>query len=377
MIDFSKYQITILPTGAATNPPADWDVDANGLYTYTTGFSSFPSVGAIYTGPSALEVRLSTADSGVTYTLRVDNITGTWSVSGLTLTPPIAPFTATLAELGNPTNTIQLAVTIAPPFPKAELIYGETATILEDTLTVTDGELGSLDEATVDLLTTWPGYKADLTSVGLTKNALSTHPDIPGIFYVRNLRPKPEGSARAITTVSLIGIMAATWEERRLREISAFGQTISVGPIEKIIIVTTAQETGEDPDESADTNVPARRRIPKLDDMGEVVYRTIATPSGVAERWNVNDPSISLTDTYFTRTEPATDVIGQSITGAALTALDPPTPPPYLWADYEEPKRANHPNGWVLGDRKISIIIPGLVWKVVDTIDYYQVNLPD
>jgi hypothetical protein len=252
----------------------------------------------------------------------------------------------------------------------SELLYGSTATILEDTLTVTDGELGSLDEATVDLLTAWPGYKADLATVGLTKNALSTHPDIPGIFYVRNLRPKPEGSARAITTVSLIGIMAATWEERRLREISAFGQTISVGPIEKIIIVTTAQETGEDPDTAG--TVPARRRIPKLDSLGEVEYKTIVTPSGSAERWNVNDPSITLTDTYFVRTEPATDVIGQ-----VISPVDPPTPPAYLWASYDQPKRANHPNGWVLGDRKISIIIPGEVWKVVDTIDYYQLAMPD
>jgi hypothetical protein len=372
MIDFTRYSISVSSGAGATDPPPAWDIAGNGTYPYLNSFFFTPpdTTGHNYNLAAGYNITIQTDDGGVSYDIIVENDGNNWSISGVTLTDPLTGILADFEE--SPGNTVSLVLTFNDRLPKSELIYGETATILEDTLTMNDGELGALDECTVDLLTAWPGYKADLTAVGLTKNALSTHPDIPGIFYVRNLRPKPEGSARAITTVSLIGILANAWEDRRLREISAFGQTISVGPIEKIIIVTTAQETGEDPDDSADTNVPARRRIPKLDDMGEVVYKTIATPSGVAERWNVNDPSITLTDTYFTRTAPATDVIGQ-----AITPVDAPTPPPYLWADYEEPKRANHPNGWVLGDRKISIVIPGEVWKVVDTIDYYQVNLPD
>lgn len=366
MINFRPYSIA-LTGGTASTPPPAWNTDGNLTYPYTNSFNAPPIEGSNFIVDANYLVTITTDDSGATYDITVTNDGNDWIATGLTLTNPPAPVTANFTEA--PGNTSSITLTFIP-ITKAELIYGSTPTILEDTLSMEDGELGALDEATVDLLTAWPGYKADLTTAGITKNALVTHPDIPGIFYCKALRPKPEGSARAITTASLIGILADEWEDRRLREISAFGQQISVGPLEKIIIVTTAQETGEDPDD--DSTVPARRRIPKLDAEGEVEYKTIVTPSGSAERWNVNDPGITCIDTYFQRTAPSTTVIG-----TAVTPPSAPTPPAYLWGTYEEPMRANHPNGWVLADRKISIIIPGVVWKVVDTFEYYQAALPD
>lgn len=365
MIDYSTYSLTLTATPPSSDPPPDWLTAANGTYTYTAPL--FLAEGARYTNENGhtCDVVL----SGGTYEFFAFQSGEEW-VSDAALTESALKAGGTTSFARSLTNAIDVTWTFTKIPVKAELIYGETPTILEDSLSMEDGELGALDEATVDLLTAWPGYKAELTSVGITKNALVTHPDIPGIFYCRKLRPKPEGSARAITTASLVGILADEWEERRLREISAFGQQISVGPLEKIIIVTTAQETGEDPEDAS--TVPARRRIPKLDAEGEVEYKTIVTPSGSAERWNVNDPGITVIDTYFQRTAPSTTVIG-----TALTPPSAPTPPAYLWGTYSQPMRSNHPNGWVLADRKISIIIPDLVWKVVDTFEYYQVALPD
>lgn len=367
MINFPLYRISISSGPPATDPPPAWNTSGNGDYSYTSAINTPPTEGGNYVRDANYGIALTTDDGGATYDMTITNDGNAWTVTGLTLSDDPSGFFTAFEE--SPGNTINLVLSFQR-LVASELIYGATPTILEDSLSMEDGELGALDEATVDLLTAWPGYKAELTTAGITKNALVTHPDIPGIFYCRKLRPKPEGSARAITTASLVGILADEWEDRRLREISAFGQQISVGPLEKIIIVTTAQETGEDPEDAS--TVPARRRIPKLDAEGEVEYKTIVTPSGSAERWNVNDPGITCIDTYFQRTAPSTTVIG-----TALTPPSAPTPPTYLWGTYEEPMRANHPNGWVLADRKISIIIPDLVWKVVDTFEYYQAALPD
>jgi hypothetical protein len=132
----------------------------------------------------------------------------------------------------------------------AETLYGQTPNLLEDTLNFTDGELGVLDEATADFLTTWPDYKTELAAAGIAKNKRITHASIPGIFFLKSLRPQVEGSSRAITTLSMVGILAEPWEEwqeRRLREISAFGQVVSIGPVEKTILAISETEKGEEP----------------------------------------------------------------------------------------------------------------------------------
>jgi hypothetical protein len=249
-----------------------------------------------------------------------------------------------------------------------ELIWGETPFELEDTFSLTDGELGVLDTATVDYLCAFPAYIDDLFINGsIEKNEL--YPEAGTHLWVKNISVKKEGSARCTATLSLIGQMAG-WDERRSRVLSAFGAVVSIGPIEKVIIVTTASETGEDPED--DSEVPAKRRIPKLDAEGEVEYKTITTPSGSAERWNINDPSVKIVDTYFVIEEPTSVEIG-----TAFTPLTPPTPPADQWVSYDEPKRANHPNGWVLDDRQIIVIIPEKCWQVTDTIGYYQASVPD
>lgn len=249
-----------------------------------------------------------------------------------------------------------------------EIIWGETPFELEDTFSLTDGELGVLDTATVEYLCAFPAYIFDLSAnAGIEKNEL--YPDHGTHLWVKSISVKKEGSARCTASISIIG-QADGWDERRLRSISAFGEVVSIGPIEKVVIVTTASETGEDPE--SDTEVPAKRRIPKLDAEGEVQYKTITTPSGSQERWNINDPGIKVTDTYFVTTQPDTTVIG-----TALTPPIPPDVPAYQWGTYSEPMRGNHPNGWVLDDRQITIIIPDQCWQVEDTYGYYQTQIPD
>jgi len=251
----------------------------------------------------------------------------------------------------------------------SELLWGAVPQIMEDSLEIDDGDLGALDEGTVDVLTAWPLYKPGLTALGLQKNELVTNSEIPGEFWVQRYRIRREGSALAVVTVSIVGFLSDAIENRTLREISAFGQSISIGPIEKTIIEISP---GEGIDPATGDPVEVRRRVPKLDANGDVEYVTIVTPSGAAERWNINDPTVSLTDTYFAKTEPDTAEIG--------TGMDPPfapNVPPYQWIGYNEPLRSNHPGGWFLSDRKISIIIPGKLWKVVDTYDYVQAAQPD
>lgn len=249
-----------------------------------------------------------------------------------------------------------------------EIIWGETPFELEDTFSLNDGELGTLDTATVDYLCAFPGYIDDLyINASIEKNEL--YPEHGTHLWVKNISVKKEGSARCTASLSLIG-QAVGWNERRLRTISAFGEVVSIGPIEKIIIVTTAAETGEDPE--TDAEVPAKRRIPKLDDEGVVQYKTIVTPSGSQERWNINDPGIKLTDTYFVLEAPDTTVIG-----TAIIPPEAPSVPAYQWAGYTEPKRANHPAGWVLDDRQITIVIPDKCWQVQDTYAHYQIEVPD
>lgn len=251
----------------------------------------------------------------------------------------------------------------------SELLWGAVPQIMEDSLEIDDGDLGALDEGTVDVLTAWPLYKPGLAALGLVKNQLVTNSEIPGEFWVQRYRIRREGSALAVVTVSIVGFLADDIDDRTLREISAFGQTVSIGPIEKTIIEISP---GEGIDPATGDPVEVRRRVPKLDANGDVEYVTIVTPSGAAERWNINDPTVSVTDTYFSKTEPDTSRIGQ-----ALSPSQPPDTPNSQWGGYNEPLRLNHPNGWFLSDRKISTIIPGRLWKVVDTYDYMQESQPD
>ena len=248
----------------------------------------------------------------------------------------------------------------------AELIYGEVPMEIEDSMTVTDGAGGEVDELKVDYLCTWPTYTDELAYAGIIKN--DPFPDVDE-FWVKGFSVKKEGSARCVVTVNSLGMIGG-FVERRLRSISAFGQVVSIGPIEKIILVVTDGEAGTDPE--TDTAADVRRRVPKLDSEGEPVYKTIVTPSGSAERWNINEAGIRVSDVYFSTTEPDMTVVK-----TAITPTDAPAVPADPWTGYQEPMRGNHPYGWILDDRGSEELIEGKLWRLSDTFGYYLEAVPD
>jgi len=254
------------------------------------------------------------------------------------------------------------------PAPQAVIHYGPTAAFQVGPGRSTEGDLAELDTVQFDALvpcTSFPAWRAGAVAAGYTRGAA-----VPGWsgMYIKSLSAEQEGSTHALLTVDGFGLLTAG--EKRKRVIAAAGQIIAVGPIEKIIIVTATDETGLDPD--TDTATDATRRIPKLDADGEVEYKTIVTPTGSAERWNINQAFITLSDTYFATSLPSTTVIG-----TAQTPPSAPTPPSYLWGSYAEPMRLNHPSGWVLDDRRIEEIVPGSLFSVTDSFGYYYVAQPD
>jgi hypothetical protein len=248
----------------------------------------------------------------------------------------------------------------------AELIYGATPFELEDSFQVTDGGDGELDELAVDYFCAFPGYKAELTAAGITK--YDPYPDAAG-FWVTNLRAKKEGSGRCVVSVSCAG-MSGGFAARRRRTISAFGQVVSIGPIERVILVTALDETGKDPETGAPVEV--RRREAKLDGDGEVVYKTISTPSGTGERWNIAEAGIRVTDVYFATSAPTMTVVKTAMAPPSAPAV--PTSP---WGSYGEAMRFNHPNGWVLDDRQLEEVVTGKLWRVTDVYGHYLMAVPD
>ena len=248
----------------------------------------------------------------------------------------------------------------------SEIIWGETGYEIEDSLRVTDGDTGEADELSVDYFCQWPNYKSELLGIGIEKSALW-----PGIseFYVRTLSARREGSSRCIVSIAAAG-MSGGFSERRRRTISAFGQVVSIGPIEKIIIVTTLDETAVDP-ETGDP-VAVTRRETKLDALGETEYKTLVTPSGSGERWNIAEAGIRLVDVYFSKTRPSMVEVK-----LPFTPLDAPLVPVDPWLGYEEALRGNHPFGWVLDDRQIEDVVSGQLYRVTDTIGHYLERVPD
>lgn len=238
-----------------------------------------------------------------------------------------------------------------------------------------EGDLAELDTVELDVLVAaspFSAWRAGASAAGYTRG--SGFPGWSGMF-VQAMSAEQEGAAHALVTVSGFGLLTAG--EKRKRTTSCAGQVIAVGPVEKVIISVSLEERGDDPetpeDESASgTTVKVKRRVPKLDEFGEVEYKVITTPSGLAERWNINQAILNVTDTYFVTSAPATNTAG-----TAVTPPDAPTPPPYVWSGYAEPLRLNHPAGWVLDDRQVETIVPGQLWRVTDTFAYYYTGQPD
>jgi hypothetical protein len=254
------------------------------------------------------------------------------------------------------------------PLPEAVIHYGPNSQQVGPLRSV-EGDLAELDTCALDYLipcASFAGWKAAAAAAGFSRGAA-----VPGFsgLYIRDMSAEEEGDAHALLSVNGHGLLPSAGEKRK-RIIAAAGQIIGVGPIERIIVVTTADETGTDP--SDDSTVPAKRRIPKVDDDGDVVYKTIVTPTGTAERWNINQAFLTVSDTYFATTLPSTTVIG-----TAVTPPSAPTPPSYIWGSYGEVMRANHPSGWVLDDRQIEEIVPGSLYRVTDSFGFYYVAQPD
>lgn len=231
-----------------------------------------------------------------------------------------------------------------------------------------EGDLAELDTVELDVLVAaspFSAWRAGAAAAGYTRG--SGFPGWSGMF-VQAMSAEQEGAAHALVTVSGFGLLTAG--EKRKRTTSCAGQVVAVGPIEKIVLVWDDAETAEDPETA--TTTTGKRRIPKVDEDGEVVYKSITTPSGLAERWNINTAILNVTDTYFVTSAPATNTAG-----TAVTPPDAPTPPPYIWGGYAEPLRLNHPAGWVLDDRQVETIVPGQLWRVTDTFAYYYTGQPD
>lgn len=244
---------------------------------------------------------------------------------------------------------------------EAEIIYG-------DIPFVTDGPelsytgLGELDSMSVEVLANWSTWQAELASLGYTRHATVSG---YGGMWVEQLTPRKSGS---LVTVSVQAIGLLSGGDKRRRRTSCAGQEISVGPIEKVVLVWDANERGEDEGAPVER---VKRRVTKLDDDGEPEYEVIVTPSGSFDRWDIGQAIVTVSDTYFSTTEPAS-----SDAGTANAPPSPPATPPYIWSGYGEAMRARHPNGWVLETREVDKMFSGL-FAVTDSWAYYYPAMPD
>lgn len=192
-------------------------------------------------------------------------------------------------------------------------------------------------------------------------------------LWVRSLEPDHQAEDVVVVDVSGEGLGAEG--DRRQRKMKCGERQTSVGPNEKVLIVWSKEERGEDP-KTGEKKDKVPRRQGMLDDDGEPVLKDIVTASGTMKRWVVSEAEVNVIDTYFTTTKPAMDIVG-----TPFTPPNAPATPPFLWGGYEEPLRGQHPNGWILADRDVEEIFyysdgTGL-WRVADTTTYRQQSFPD
>jgi len=250
----------------------------------------------------------------------------------------------------------------------AEILHGELPLLLSDT--ETEGRNGELDTLTLQVLASFPGWRDDLRSLGYVRNE-----KISGYhaMFVEDFNRSNRSETACEVAVQCLGLLEPG--EKRRRNLGVNGQQIPVGPLEKTIIVWEEAEQGIDPD-TGDPVEKVKRRVPKLDEEGEVEYKVIATPSGSGERWNVRQQVVTVTDTYFATSKPTMLPVG-----TATAPPNAPAVPSSPWGSYNEPMRFNHPNGWVLDDRQVEELFPegttGGLWAVTDTYGYYLTAVPD
>lgn len=199
-------------------------------------------------------------------------------------------------------------------------------------LQISESEDGSLDSITQDYLTAWPLWKGSLASIAISRKGV-----FPGYskMFVQDFEVEQEDDARAIVRVRASGLLDHL-ETKKVRTISSQGRVVFIGPI------------GEEDD-----------------------YEKIATPSGIGERWSINEPNLTVTDSYFATTKPAENLQGTNLLPVPLV-----TAPADQWAGYSEPLRFNHPNGWVLDQRQITELVTAQLWQVSDFFVFYQNAMP-
>lgn len=245
----------------------------------------------------------------------------------------------------------------------AEILHGELPLIIAQDLRL--GGPGALDSASYRVLCPWPDYLTALREAGFTAGR-----QVAGLhrMFVQSTGISGIGGAVCEVEVECAGL--AAMGDKRLRRVATASQQVSVGPFEKVVVVWDTAEQGTDPDSGQPVD-RAKRAIPKLDATGQPLYELIVTPAGAAERWNIHEAVITVTDTYFS-------IVPLVTTGVGRPAEPPNAPavPAFQWGGYDRPVRHNSPSGWVLVSREVSDVGPGL-WAVTDGFGYYHPYLPD
>ena len=226
------------------------------------------------------------------------------------------------------------------------------------------GGRGMLDSVSYDLLTSADQWQVDALALGFAMER-----PVSGFhsMWVQSLTSEDENDQVAAVRVECVGLISAG--EKRKRRMSVAGREIPVGPDEVVVLAWFDGEEGEEVDGEPLDKV--KRRTPKLDSAGDVIYKTITTPLGTGPRWNVREAIVVVTDTYFSTSAP-----DMTKAGTVMAPPSPPSPPPYVWGGYTEPMRKNFPEGWVLDDRQTEELFTGL-WEITDTHGFYYSAVPD
>jgi hypothetical protein len=253
---------------------------------------------------------------------------------------------------------------------EAFLMHGSLP-VVTDGPTESEGEDGQLDAMTLTVLvdsSITGGWRAAATAAGYARKAKLADGHS---MWVNTRVGLPLGPGLHEVTIDAVGLLVSG--DKRRRMLGVAGREVAIGPQERVVIVE--EGTGEDP--VAEEEETIRRRVPKVNALGEVVDKTIVTPSGSATRWNIRDAFLTVTDRYFTTTAPNTQLVG-----TAQTPANAPTPPANPWGSYTGDMRAMHPNGWVLDDRQIVELFSqsspaAALYEVTDVFGYYLPAIPD
>lgn len=251
---------------------------------------------------------------------------------------------------------------------EAAVFHGSLPFII-DPVTISRGGRGTLDSFRARILCS-EDWEKDARTLGFEMDRkLSGWNSL----WVKTMDPEPE--AETVFSVEISGEGLGRAGDRRQRQIQCGEQQTSIGPDEKVVIVWSSEESGQDP-ETGDPIDSVPRRVPKLDSYGEVVFKSITTPSGTMDRWQISEPEITVLDTYFTTSKPPMDEVG-----SVFDLPNPPEVPAYPWSGYGGNLRGRHPNGWVLADREVDELYRfsdeiGL-WRVKDAVTYRHPAFPD